>query len=115
MPLNLDEARQYIEKRFRGSNGYVMFLTLRALRRIQVERNTGELILVGFRGIASVIRDTDGHMLLPMTVYRAVQDLVSEGMLEIAVSGRRGEYLQEANGYRFLPWISPMTHNNAHV
>jgi len=118
-PFDFNEARSFLEKRYRG-DGYVLSLVLSSIRRVQVEKATGETVFIGYRAIANLIRDHDGHTIDPMTVYRRVQDLISEGMLEIVVKGKRGNYGQPANGYRFLKWEAPQertitTHINSNV
>ena len=87
--------------------GYLMFFILKCLRRVQLEKATGETIFIGYRSISKFIRDHDGHTIEPMSIFRRVQDLVSEGMLEIIVKGERGNFGRPANGYRFLQWKAP--------
>jgi hypothetical protein len=105
LPFNMHEAIKYLEGRYPGG-GYGHGLVLKNMRRMQVEKATGEVIFVGYRAIASSIRKHDGHMMLPMSVYRRVQDLISEGMIGIVEKGKRGTFASKANGYRFLPWRS---------
>lgn len=117
-PFDFDEAKRFLEQRYRG-DGYVIFLILNCLRRVQVEKTTGETIFIGYRAIANLIRDHYGHTIDPMTVFRRVQDLISEGMLEIVVRGEKGSFGRPANGYRFLRWEAPkdnpLTHINSNV
>ena len=103
LPFDIDEARKFLETRYKAE-GYVMSLILKNLRRYQLEQGTGELMLIGYRKIASLIRDNDGHILDSMTILRRINDLVSEGMIEIAIKGKRGTFNNQANGYRFTPW-----------
>jgi len=111
LPFDFDEVRKFLEIRYRAE-GYLMFLILKAIRRIQLEKATGEMVFIGLRGIQSVIRDTDGHIIDLMTISRRIQDLVSEGMLEIAIKGKKGFLSKQANGYRFLAWTPPYTTQN---
>jgi hypothetical protein len=106
LPFDLDEASRFLEKRYRAE-GYVMLLILKNLRRHQISNGTGEVILVGLRSIAAMVRDNDGHNIDIMTISRRIQDLVSEGLLEIAIKGKKGSFTQESNGYRFLVWETP--------
>ena len=49
-----------------------------------------------------------------MDIYRKVQDLVSEGMLEIVYKGEKGTFGgKKANGYKFLKWQPPSV--NGHI
>ncbi len=109
LPFDFDEAAIFLESRYRAE-GYVMLLILKNLRRHQVSNGTGEVILIGLRSVASMIRGNDGHTVDIMTISRRIQDLVSEGLLEIAIKGKQGSFLQEANGYRFLAWEAPQHH-----
>jgi hypothetical protein len=111
LPFDFDEVKKFLEIRYRAE-GYLMILILKAIRRIQIERATGEIVIVGLRPIQSVIRDTDGHIVDLMTISRRMQDLVSEGMLEIAIKGKKGILSRQANGYRFLAWKPPYTTQN---
>jgi hypothetical protein len=72
---------------------------------------TGEVILIDYRRIASLLRDRFGVDVDPMTIYRRVHDLISEGMIEIVVRGKSGMFGRPANGYRFLRWEHPQEHN----
>lgn len=111
LPFDLDEARHFLEIRYRAE-GYTMFLILKAIRRVQLEKATGEIVIIGLRGIQSAIRDVDGHIFDLMMISRRIQDLVSEGMLEILIKGKKGMLSNQANGYRFLEWKPPYTTQN---
>jgi len=123
-PFDFDDAEHFLQQRYRG-DGYVMYLILMCLRRVQIEKATGETIFIGYRAIANEIRDHYRHMIDYMTVFRRVQDLISEGMIDIVVKGERGTFGRPANGYRFLKWEAPKdqptttqlttTHNNSIV
>ena len=110
LPLDLNQARDFLIKRYQG-DGYVMSHILHCLRFEQIDKVTGEGILIGYRRIASLLRDRFGVDVDPMTVYRRVQDLISEGMLEVVVKGQSGTFGRPANGYRFLRWDHPQNHN----
>jgi hypothetical protein len=111
LPLDLAEAKRFLETRYKA-DGYLLSLILAVLRRYQIEKATGEVMFIGYRAIASLIRDQYGHLIEPMTIVRGVQDLVSEGMLEIVSKGERGSFGgKPANGYRFLRWTNP-THSS---
>lgn len=107
LPFDLSEVRHFLEIRYKAE-GYIMELILNALRRYQIEKATGEIMFIGIRTIANLIRDTQGHNLDLMTIHRRIQDLVSEGIIEIVIKGKRGTFgMQPANGYKFLRWIPP--------
>jgi len=103
MPFDIDEAKKFLEERYKA-DGNNMMLVLKSLRKHQQQKATGEIIYIGYRGIASLIRDVDGHIVTPMTIYRAMQRLISEGMVEIISRGARGSFRAKANGYRFREW-----------
>ena len=119
-PFDFNRAKRFLEKRYRAE-GYVMSLILDCLRQVQIEKTTGETILIGYRAISSFISHHYGHRIDPMTVYRRMQDLISEGMVEVVVKGKKGQFGKPANGYRFLNWkehVHPgkaTTHNNLNV
>ena len=112
-PFDFNEARHFLEQRYKG-DGYLMSLILNCLRRVQIEKATGETIFIGYRGISNIIRDHYGHTIDPMTVFRRIQDLISEEMVEIVVKGEKGIFGKPANGYRFLSWeaTKKQTYNN---
>jgi hypothetical protein len=118
-PFDFDEARHFLETRYKA-DGYLLTLILNVLRRYQLEKGTGEVMFIGYRTVASLIRDQYGHIVEPMTIFRRIQDLISEGMLEVVSKGEKGNFGKPANGYRFLRWQSPQnntdtTHNNLYV
>ena len=108
-PFDFNEARHYLEERFKA-DGYALGLILNAIRRYQIQQGTGEIIYIGVRKISTLIRDHDKHTIDPMTVFRRVQDLISEGMLEIVSKGEAGTFNRKANCYTFLPWRLPSNH-----
>jgi len=110
LPFDINKARDFLIKRY-GGDGYAMTHILHCLRYAQTEKETGEVILIGYRRIASLLRDRFGIDVDPMTVYRRVQDLISEGMLEIVVKGQSGTFGRPANGYRFRRWEHPQHQN----
>ncbi|MGA2774934.1 MAG: hypothetical protein ABSE81_02595 [Candidatus Omnitrophota bacterium] len=112
-PFDFEEARHFLEARYKGPDGYVMYWILKNIRRFQLEKQTGEIIYIGYRKIAAMIRDNDGQRIEPMTIVRRIEDLISEGMLQKVVKGKRGTFSGKANGYRFLCWKTPVTPNPA--
>lgn len=106
LPFNLSKARKFIESRFKA-NGYVMNLVLEALIWHQHQKATGETILIGYRSICSIIRDRYGHNLYPMDIFRKVKLLEEEGIIEVVVKGKRGQFTNKANGYKFCKWRPP--------
>ena len=105
-PFDFREAERFLEKRYRA-DALPMMLILKCLRHTQIEKATGETVLLGFRGIAKWIRDNYRHSFDAMAIFRKTQDLMSEGMIEIVIKGTRGHFKGKANGYRFLPWRAP--------
>ena len=106
LPFDMTEAEQFLGERFKA-DGYPLTLILKALRFHQLDKATGEIILIGYRTLSSVIRDQYGHTLTPMDMYRKTEMLISEGFIEKAVQGKGGTFHYESNGYRFLPWKRP--------
>ena len=106
LPFDRKELENFLTERFKA-DGYVMMLVVNALRYIQMEKATGELILIGFRSISSVIRDKYGHYIDPMTIFRKISLLIEEGVIQRVVKGKAGNFNKQANGYRFLAWKRP--------
>lgn len=106
LPFSLQELDSFLNERYKG-DGYTMMLIVRALRWYQHEQTTGEVILIGLRKIASVIRDKYNHSFLPNDILRKIKLLIEEGILEQVIKGKRGNFTNLANGYRFLPWKHP--------
>jgi hypothetical protein len=97
-------------------------LIIQVLRDYQYEKATGEIILISFRKIGSLLRDNHSYHPQPTEVKRKVWYLINEGIIEIAVQGKSGTFRQLANGYRFLPFVWPpnnesptTTHINPYV
>lgn len=115
LPFNLEELDKFLNERFKP-NGYVMMLIVKVLRYVQQEKATGEVIFIGYRKIASIIRDRYGHDIDLMTVYRRMQQLIEEGVIKQEIKGKKGTFSRLANGYKFLAWKSPtITHINLYV
>lgn len=104
-PLDFDRVESYLESHYKV-DAYVMMLILKVLRRTQVE-NAKEVILIGIRGIVRKIRDVYQHAIDKSTIIRRMEDLISEGILEKTIKGKRGTFSGKANGYRFLAWTPP--------
>jgi len=107
LPFDWRVLDKYLEERF-GPDGLVMKCIVDVLRRHQVEKATGDVILIGFRMISALIREQHGHNTYPMDVCRRMRLLIDEGVIEQAVKGKGGMFTYQANGYRFLPWKPPM-------
>jgi len=106
LPFKLQELEEFLTERFEA-DGHVMMLIVQALRFIQREKTTGEIIFVGFRGITSKIRDKFGYDLYHMDIFRKMKLLIEEGIIGQVVKGKSGNFRRQANGYRFLPWQHP--------
>jgi len=107
LPFSLDELDKFLAERFK-SKGYAMMLIVKALRIFQAEKAKGEIVYIGFKKISSVIRDTLGHRLTPMDIFRNMKRLIDEGVIEQVHKGQSGCFVwRKANGYRFLPWKPP--------
>ncbi|MDD5431661.1 MAG: hypothetical protein PHO70_01565 [Candidatus Omnitrophica bacterium] len=106
-PFKIDELVKFLETRYKGTNGYVMYLITKNLRQYQMKKGLGEVIFIGHKSISDLIRDNDGHTIEIMAINRRIKDLISEGIIEIVVKGKKGSFSVEANGYRFLPWKPP--------
>lgn len=106
LPFDLQELDSFLNKRYKA-DGYVMMLIIKALRRYQYEEATGEIIIVGLRKIASIIRDKDNRSFEAMDIFRKIKLLIEEGILEQVIKGKKGNFSNLANGYKFLPWKHP--------
>lgn len=106
LPFSLQELDSFLNERYKA-DGYTMMLVIKALRWYQYEQTTGEVILIGLRKIASVIRDKYNHSFVAMDIFRMIKLLIEEGILEQVTKGKRGNFSNLANGYRFLPWKHP--------
>jgi hypothetical protein len=104
LPFKLEELDKFLTERYKAE-GYPMLLIIKALRFYQQEKATGEIILIGYRALSSIIRDRYGHNLLPMDIFRKMNFLIQEGVIERVVKGNAGMFNKKANGYRFLKWI----------
>ncbi len=111
LPFKLEDLKKFLTDRYKPE-GYLMVCIVQALRRYQIEKVTGEIILVGHRTIASIIRDAFGHTVNPMYVWRKFNLLIDEGVIEIVIRGKSGQFRNLANGYRFLPWQPPENNHN---
>lgn len=113
LPFDMRELEQYLEERFK-SGGHPIILIVKALRYYQQEKATGDIILIGARTISQIIRGKYGHTIDHMTVWRQMQLLIDEGIIEQAIKGKSGTFKHLANGYRFLRWWPPIsTHINS--
>ena len=106
-PFDFEAARRFLDNRYKGPDGYVMNMILTNLRRYQIEKTTGEIIYIGYRTLAGMIRDNNGHAIDLMTLSRRMEALITEGMVAKPVQGKRGTLSMRANGYKFLPWKAP--------
>lgn len=103
LPFSLKELDKFLTERYKA-DGYSMMLIIKALRFHQQEKATGEIIFVGYRTLNSIIRDKYGQSLQPMDIFRKMQFLIQEGIVEQVVRGKAGIFVKQANGYRFLEW-----------
>jgi hypothetical protein len=106
LPFKIEELENYLKVRYENKSMFLITI-IRTLRRIQVEKTTGEIIFIGFKGLASNIRDTNGFNFDPMQVCRFINILIDERVIEKTVTGKRGLFSYQANGYKFLPWKPP--------
>lgn len=113
LPFDISQLEKFLQERFKA-DGYEMLLVVKALRRFQIEKATGPVIYVGFRTISSIIRDKFGHNLNPMDIFRKMQQLIDEGIIEQVAKGKAGDFSWQSNGYRFRGWGID-THNNTYV
>lgn len=107
LPFNIQELDKFINERFNGTDAYVMLLTVRALRYVQVEKATGEVIIIGVRGLTSIIRDRNNQMMHHQDIFKRLQLLIDEGVIEKVVKGKPGNFSRQANGYKFRAWRPP--------
>lgn len=105
LPFNIDELETFLRERFKA-DGYTMLLIIKSLRFFQYEK-ASEIVFIGYRKICSIIRDKFGHRLSPMDIFRKMQYLKDEGIIEQVFKGKRGNFTKKANGYKLLPWKLP--------
>ncbi|MCB9772244.1 MAG: hypothetical protein H6754_06800 [Candidatus Omnitrophica bacterium] len=113
LPFNYQELRAFLEERYKAQ-GYGINMVLDTLLWFQKEQAKGELIYISYRKICSLILERYNSRPDPKDVYRKIQILILEGVIEKVVVGKKGMFSKLSNGYRFLPWTSP-THNNSYV
>jgi hypothetical protein len=111
LPFDIMVLEKFLTERFKG-DGFIMMLIVKALKFYQQEKATGEVMLIGLRGISSIIRDRYGHMIHYVDVSRKMGLLIDEGVIDKVVQGKSGMFRNEANGYRFLPWQPPQLAND---
>lgn len=103
LPFNKQDLEKFLDERF-GADGHVMMLIINALAYYQIEKLTGEVMYIGYRSIAQIIRDRYSCTISAMEIYRKLNKLVDEGMVEVVERGKSGDFSSKANGYRFLRW-----------
>jgi hypothetical protein len=106
LPFDMQELDKFLTERFKAA-GYVMMLIVKTLRKYQCENATGIIIIIGLRKISSAIRDQYNHSFGAMDILRKIKLLIEAGVLEQVVKGKRGNFSNLANGYKFLPWKHP--------
>ncbi len=106
LPFDMQELDKFLSERYKAE-GYIMMLIIKVLRRYQYEKATGEIMLIGLRKIASIIRDKYNYSFEAMDILRKIKLLIEEGILEQVAKGKKGNFSNLANGYKFLPWKHP--------
>lgn len=105
-PFDWMMVKKFLEERF-TTDAYALILVLDILMWYQQKNATGEIIIVSLRKIGSLIRDRSQHTFLPMEIKRMLQVLIDEGIIDIVIKGKSGQFKQQANGYKLLPWEWP--------
>lgn len=106
LPFDMQKLEKYLQERFRADSRSMM-MVVRALRLYQIQKETGETMLIGYRKICSLVQDNYRCTPYPMDIYRKMQMLIDEGVIEQTEKGKNGTFTGKANGYRFLPWQPP--------
>lgn len=106
LPFNYLELKKYLEERYKA-DWYGLCIVLDTLLWFQMEKAKGEIIYIGYRQLSALILDRCNKRFDKMDVYRRIQTLILEGIIEKAVAGKQGMFIHKANGYRFLPWKRP--------
>jgi len=101
---DLSKISGFLNERYPGHVGRELIMILQVLSDYQYEKATGEIILISFRKICSLLRDKFHWNPQPMEVKRRVWTLIREEIIETAIQGKPGTFYHLANGYRFLPW-----------
>jgi hypothetical protein len=106
IPFDLNLAAKHLEDQFKAP-GLIMTYILRALRRWQIEKDTGEMIFIGYRRLSSYLKETQGHNVGIMAVCRGMNRLIELGMVTKVEKGKPGIFGQPANGYQLAKWQPP--------
>ena len=107
LPFEIEELEKYLRGEY-PSKVYPLILIVKAIRKFQVEKSTGQVIFIGYRTIASMITDSHRHRLEAMEIQRLIYILMDEGVMEKICKGQAGTFgSRKANGYRFLHWAHP--------
>ncbi|OGS20756.1 MAG: hypothetical protein A2252_05875 [Elusimicrobia bacterium RIFOXYA2_FULL_39_19] len=112
LPFDINDLDSFLTIRY-GAKGVTMLYIVKALRNIQITKNTGDIIYIGYRGLVSIIRDLYRCRFVPQDIFRHIRLLEDEGVLEKTYKGKAGSFSMKANGYTFLPWTSAVYHINS--
>lgn len=102
--FDISLLEKFLSAKYGPAKAREMILIVKAVRKFQLDKATGEIIYIGYRTIGSIIRDTQGHTLYHMDICRKVNLLVTEQVIQKVSKGKRGNYSKLANAYRFLRW-----------
>ena len=103
IPFDRSELSHLLDNKYRA-DAHLMMILVNVLRYHQIEKATGEVILISLRKIQSIIRDRYRANIDLMTIRRKLYRLMEEGVIQQVVKGKPGTFFKQANGYRFLPW-----------
>ena len=109
LPFNIQELEKFFIERFKAYS-YLLLLIIKALRLYQQKEATGKIILIGIRKLSSIINTMTKNNISLMDIFRKINILIEEGILEKVIQGQSGNFTKQANGYRFLPWKRPTHH-----
>jgi|GEM_PF-4823888 hypothetical protein len=84
-------------------------------RQLELSLTMNDIIFIGYRDIARIVNEQHKSRISPREISRAMQELISTGLVILAYKGKEGEFKRQSNGYiRRLPDAYD-THINSYV
>lgn len=98
----INDIEKYLKDRYRKKNlGVRLFYIVNTLKIFQLEKGMPEIIYIGFQNISERIFDNEKCRMESKEVYRLIQILKEDGILEQVETGKKGTFGHvPANGYR---------------
>jgi hypothetical protein len=106
LPFNIECLEKYLTIEYEWKARHCIFV-VKAIRKFQLEKNVGDIILIGMRTIADFVNKASGGHFEAEEIKRFIAILICEGVIEKPIQGQSGTMRRKSNGYRFLPWNLP--------